>query len=217
MLLLMKAGLVSHCPTCGLSSSALLLLVTVVNHALSVYPDVFLEIFDSHHDNHIVLIILRLKRYRSEISSILGASRSDLTTQRFMRLFGLSSLMILIILPLQTYVFYTNIRNLLPLHPYSWKALHGSNFSSILKVQTDGNLKFDRWIPVALSFLIFGFFGLGQDAANMYHSFFNAVGLKSLSTSFSSQGATSPHGGKSGSWYGTLRSRSNSWLGMKRA
>jgi pheromone a factor receptor len=160
-----------------------------------------------------VLIIIRLVKYKSEFSAILGASRNKLTNQRFTRLFGLSVLMILIILPLQTFIFYDNVRNILPLHPYDWKVLR-AELGIIIKVQTNGNLKYDRWIPCALSGLIFAFFGLGQDAANMYRSFLNTIGLKNLSTSFSSCGTTS-YDGKSDSWYDSLRSKSGSWLRMR--
>lgn len=170
----------------------------------------------------IVLIIVRLIKYTSEFSTILGASRNSLTKQRFIRLFGLSSLMILIILPLQIYVYYTNIQVLLPAHPYSWKATHGPSLSQITKVPTNGRLKFDRWLPPAFSVLIFGFFGLGQDAANMYNNFFNAVGLKRYSGSFSSRKSTSgspssPSENKGDHWYDSLRSKSSSWLGSRRA
>lgn len=161
----------------------------------------------------IVLIIVRLIKYTSEFSAILGASRSNITKQRFIRLFGLSSLMILIILPLQTYVFYTNVEQLQPLHPYSWEATHGPSLSQIGKLPTNGELKFDRWIPPAFSVLIFIFFGLGQDAANMYNNFFNVVGLKGFSIPFSSwksssvSSSSSAENIKGDHWYDSLRSR----------
>ncbi|OKL57581.1 hypothetical protein UA08_07017 [Talaromyces atroroseus] len=159
-----------------------------------------------------VLIIVRLVKYKSEFSTILGESRNKLSSQRFTRLFGLSALMILIILPLQTFVFYTNIIAMIPLQPYSWKTLHGAALGTITKVQTHGTVKYDRWIPSALSVLIFAFFGLGQDAANMYRSFLNVVGLKKFPSSSSSRGASFSYEGKLDSWYDSLRSKSNSWL-----
>ncbi|RAO70778.1 uncharacterized protein BHQ10_006790 [Talaromyces amestolkiae] len=170
-----------------------------------------------------ILIIVRLIKYTSEFSAILGASRSNLTKQRFIRLFGLSLLMILFILPLQVYIFYTNIQTLSPAHPYSWKATHGLNLSHITKVPTNGRLKFDRWLSPAFSVLIFIFFGLGQDAANMYNNFFNVVGLKGFSMSFSSWKSTSVSSSSSGennkgnNWYDSLRSKSSCWLGSRRA
>jgi pheromone a factor receptor len=131
--------------------------------------------------------------------------------------------MILIILPLQIYIFYTNVQVLLPAHPYSWKATHGPSLSQITKVPTNGKLKFDRWISPAFSVLIFIFFGLGQDAASMYNNFFNVVGLKGFSVSFSSWKSTSVSSSSSGDnnkgdhWYDPLRSKNFSWLGSRRA
>ncbi|KAL3708843.1 a-factor receptor [Talaromyces marneffei ATCC 18224] len=170
-----------------------------------------------------ILIIVRLIRYTSEFSAILGASQSNITKQRFIRLFGLSSLMIIVILPLQIYIFYTNAIGLLPLHPYSWRATHGPSLSQIIKVPTNGELKFDRWISPAFSVLIFIFFGLGQDAAKMYSNFFNLVGLKRFSVSFLSRKSTpvssssSDENNKGGHWSNSLPSKSYSWLGLRQA
>ncbi|EED12898.1 a-pheromone receptor PreA [Talaromyces stipitatus ATCC 10500] len=169
------------------------------------------------------LIIIRLVKYTSEFSAILGASRSNLTTQRFIRLFGLSLIMILIILPLQIYILFAQIEIMLPLHPYSWEGTHGTDLSRIEKIPSNDNLRFERWIPPACSFLIFSFFGLGRDAANMYNIFFNVIGLKGFSVSFSSFKSTSDsstssaENNKGGSWYRSLRSKKNSWLGSGRA
>lgn len=188
--------------------------------AVSYYLQYCFWILDRTNQNLIVLIIVRLVKYTSEFSAILGASRSNLTKKRFIRLFGLSSLMILIILPLQVYIFYTNIQVLLPAHPYSWKATHGPSLSQITKVPTNGRLKFDRWLSPAFSVLIFIFFGMGQDAANMYTNFFNVVGLKGFSVSFSSWKSTSVSSSsgenKGDHWYDSLRSKSSSWLGSRR-
>lgn len=203
----------------GLLSSAWLQL----GIAVSYYLQYCFLILERANRALTVLIIVRLIKYTSEFSAILGASRSNLTKQRFIRLFGLSLLMILFILPLQVYIFYTNIQTLSPAHPYSWKATHGLNLSHITKVPTNGRLKFDRWLSPAFSVLIFIFFGLGQDAANMYNNFFNVVGLKGFSMSFSSWKSTSVSSSSSGennkgnNWYDSLRSKSSCWLGSRRA
>lgn len=71
--------------------------------------------------------------------------------------------------------------------------------------------------------LIFIFFGLGQDAANMYNNFFKVVGLKEFSVSFSSWKSTSVSSSSSGEknkgdhWYDSLRLKSSRWLGSRRA
>lgn len=198
----------------------LILCMAAAGYCSMLLPSIWLLGFGRADHILIVLIIVRLVKYTSEFSAILGASRSNLTKQRFIRLFGLSSLMILIILPLQVYIFYTNIQVLSPAHPYSWKATHGPSLSQITKVPTNGRLKFDRWLPPAFSVLIFIFFGMGQDAANMYNNFLNVVGLKGFSVSFSSwkstSGSSSSGENKGDHWYDSLRSKSSSWLGSRR-
>ena len=198
----------------------LIICIAAAGYCSMLLPSILLLGFGRADHILIVLIIVRLVKYTSEFSAILGASRSSLTKQRFIRLFGLSSLMILIILPLQVYIFYTNIQVLSPAHRYSWKATHGPSLSQITKVPTNGRLKFDRWLPPAFSVLIFIFFGMGQDAANMYNNFFNIIGLKGFSVSFSSwkstSGSSSSGENKGDHWYDSLRSKSSSWLGSRR-
>ncbi|CRG87203.1 Pheromone receptor 2 [Talaromyces islandicus] len=162
-----------------------------------------------------VLVVIRLTRYTSEFSNILGASGSKLTTRRFIRLFCLALTMILFVLPLQIYIFYTNVLPMIPVQPYSWSNNHGPAFGTIIKVQTAGVLRPDRWIPVALSVLLFVFFGLGQDAMKMYRSFLNGIGFGRL---VASMGISKPsRGEKKGSWYEALLSNNSSWLGSKRS
>ncbi|KAH8702397.1 a-pheromone receptor PreA [Talaromyces proteolyticus] len=163
-----------------------------------------------------ILVVYRLIKYTSEFSSILRASGSNLTTKRFVRLFSLALVMILFVLPLQSYVFYTNVALMLPLQPYSWTIAHGPDFNTIIKVPSGGVVKPDRWIPIALSVLVFGFFGLGQDAMRMYRSSLSRIGLTRLNSSLSSH--SSSETGKSGSsWYDSLMSKSGNgkWLKKK--
>jgi len=127
-----------------------------------------------------VLVVIRLTKYTSEFASIIGASGSNMTTHRFIKLFCLALAMIIFVLPLQSYVIYSNLVLMIPSQPYSWSSNHGLNFNVILYEPTGGIQRPDRWIPIALSVLLFIFFGLGQDAMKMYRSFFKLVGLDSL-------------------------------------
>jgi pheromone a factor receptor len=122
--------------------------------------------------------------------------------------------MILFVLPLQMYVFYTNILPMLPPQPYSWSNIHGPAFGEIIKIPTGGVLKPDRWIPIALSVLLFVFFGLGQDAMKMYRSFLKGIGLGRLTTLIGI--SRSSRREKKGPWYEALLSKNSSWLGSKR-
>lgn len=151
-----------------------------------------------------MLVLVRLVKYRSEFRQIIGASGSGLTAQRFIRLYLLSFIIILLVLPLQMYVMYMNVAIMLPLQPFSWHQVLGPDWDIILRVPTGGVLKPERWIPVAASILLFVFFGLGQDAVGMYRSGLRKIGVGRFFPCLSN-----PRGyrKKSTDWYGTLKSK----------
>jgi pheromone a factor receptor len=122
-----------------------------------------------------VVVIVRLYRYKAQFNTILSSSNTNLNQSRFIRLFLLALTLLLIFLPLQTYILYLNLA--FPLHAYSWKLVHGPYWGSIIKVPTGGAVLFDRWIRVACGFLIFIFFGLGKDAITMYRTWLLKLGL----------------------------------------
>lgn len=96
---------------------------------------------------------------------------------RFMRLFFLSFVMLLAIIPVQIYVLYKNIEGTLPAwHAYSWERTH-AGWDIIYKVPSDGQAFFDRWIPIVSGFFFFIFFGCGRDAARIYQLILNFLGL----------------------------------------
>ncbi|KAL2835505.1 pheromone A receptor-domain-containing protein [Aspergillus pseudoustus] len=123
------------------------------------------------------LVIYRLHHYRNQFNKILRAANTRTNKSRFLRLFCLSLIMLLALIPIQTYMVYTTIRLGLPWHAYSWAAIHGSSWSVIGKIPTDGKVYFDRWVPVASGFMFFIFFGCGRDAHRMYLSLLSHVGL----------------------------------------
>ncbi|KAL8999982.1 MAG: hypothetical protein Q9169_001227 [Polycauliona sp. 2 TL-2023] len=113
------------------------------------------------------VVMIRMRKYRREFSSIFTASTSKLTKSRFLRLFLLSSSLVLIYLPLQLYLLYTNTS--VGLIPYSWKLIHDRHaWMDIIMIPTHGFVPIERWISVVLGFFIFLFFGLGSDATKMY-------------------------------------------------
>ncbi|KAL8904086.1 MAG: hypothetical protein Q9171_007173 [Xanthocarpia ochracea] len=114
-----------------------------------------------------VVVMIRMRKYRREFSSILTASTSNLTKSRFLRLFLLSSSLVLIFLPLQLYILSLNTSA--ELLPYSWDLIHDRHsWMDIIMVPTHGFVSIDRWISVVLGLFIFLFFGLGSDATKMY-------------------------------------------------
>ncbi|KAL8848704.1 MAG: hypothetical protein Q9221_006314 [Calogaya cf. arnoldii] len=114
-----------------------------------------------------IVVMIRMRKYRREFSSILTASTSNLTKSRFLRLFLLSSSLVLIFLPLQLYIFFLNTSA--ELIPYNWDLIHNRHaWMDIILVPTHGVVSIDRWISVVLGIFIFLFFGLGSDATKMY-------------------------------------------------
>ncbi|KAI4095661.1 MAG: hypothetical protein LQ344_001592 [Seirophora lacunosa] len=114
-----------------------------------------------------MVVLIRMRKYRRDFSSILSASNSNLTRSRFLRIFLLSSLLILIFLPSQLYELYRNASH--PLLPYSWDLIHTpSSWGNIIMVPQHGVVPLDRWMPIILGILIFVFFGMGSDATRMY-------------------------------------------------
>ncbi|THC93869.1 hypothetical protein EYZ11_006651 [Aspergillus tanneri] len=120
------------------------------------------------------LILYRLHKYRSQFADILQPSNRNFSKSRFFRLFLLAFTMLLAIIPIQAYVVYMNVTLSLPWHPYSWSPLHGPKWNTIIKVPSNGEVFFDRWIPIASGFMFFIFFGCGRDASRISSS--TAVG-----------------------------------------
>lgn len=117
-----------------------------------------------------------MRRYRQNFSEILMSSNSNLTKNRFLRLFLLSIALIVTFIPLQFYVLFVNSASP-PLLPYSWDLIHSPQWEDIMLIPTGGNVYYDRWIQIALGFGVFVFFGLGQDAQAMYRKWLLKLGF----------------------------------------
>lgn len=117
-----------------------------------------------------------MRRYRKNFSEILASSNSNLTKNRFLRLFLLSIALIATFIPLQFYVLYVNSVEP-PLLPYSWDLVHSPQWGDIMLIPTGGEVYYDRWIQIALGFGVFVFFGLGQDALNLYRKWLLKIGF----------------------------------------
>ncbi|KAI9870902.1 MAG: a-factor receptor [Pleopsidium flavum] len=162
------------------------------------------------------LVILRLHRYRKEFADILSASGSNLNKSRFMRLFIMSLALIVIFLPVQTYVFYRNLS--FPRIPYSWDAVHGAEWWQIIMIPTGGVVVFDRWIQIGCGFLVFFFFGLGKDAMKMYRAWLLKMGFGRIFPSLKGQYETQ-RTPSTGNRFGSVSSRAKlvfSWWQSRR-
>jgi hypothetical protein len=93
--------------------------------------------------------------------------------------------------PATLYVLYFNIAFMPPSSRYSWKVVHGPHWGEVVKVPSYGHVMYDRWIHVTCAFFLLIFFGFGQDAMQMYRSWFSKCGELGglLSTRFSSFGS----------------------------
>ncbi|PLB53655.1 STE3-domain-containing protein [Aspergillus steynii IBT 23096] len=149
------------------------------------------------------LVLYRLHKYRSQFGDVLQSSNSNISKSRFLRLFLLSFTMLLVILPTQAFVVWKNVTLSLPWHSYSWNTLHGPMWNEIAMIPTNGEVFFDRWIPIASGFMFFLFFGCGRDASNMYASICRSFGLECCLAG----GQTSSAGTTSSTAVGTMHSR----------
>ena len=125
------------------------------------------------------LVVVRLRKYRQQFSSILASSQSRLNKTRFLRLFILSATLIVIFLPIAIYVFTRNLGY--PKSPFSWSKVLGPAWSkTIVRIPTQGTVNFDRWLNVGIGYMAFLFFGFGSDATTLYRSWLLKLGLGHL-------------------------------------
>lgn len=150
------------------------------------------------------MVIIRLHKYRREFADILSSSGSNLTKSRFMRLFLIALIFIVVCLPVQLYVFYRNCA--VPHLPYSWALVHSSEWWYIFMVPTGGVVEFDRWIWLGCGFLVFFFFGLGKDATKMYRRWLLRLGFGKIFPSLKGRCETSTTPSSNRSRFGSFSS-----------
>ncbi|PUU83306.1 GPCR fungal pheromone mating factor, partial [Tuber borchii] len=121
------------------------------------------------------LVLVRVHRYRQQFADILRSSNSGLTTSRFIRLFVLSLVLLVINLPLTFYVFYRNMEQ--PWTPYDWDSIHGKDWDYILRIPSHNIIQFDRWVSVGAGYILFFIFGMGNDALKMYRGWLDTIGF----------------------------------------
>jgi pheromone a factor receptor len=84
-------------------------------------------------------------------------------------------LFIAVFLPYTIYILYilASTAN----DPYDWDSIHGPNWNVIIKVPTQGGVRFDIWAEIATGYILFLLFGTGTDAHNTYKRMLYAFGL----------------------------------------
>lgn len=112
------------------------------------------------------VIILYFKKQK-EFQSVLKDSKSSITLSRFIRLIGISSVMVMVYLPLNIYLLSKNISEILASKiAYSWSSVHQWN-TDVIIVSND-SISFNLWLSPSNGIAIFIFFGMGSDALAMY-------------------------------------------------
>ena len=125
-----------------------------------------------------ILVVVRLIRYRRDFGSVLSASSSSLTKSRFLRLFLMSMVLVVVALPLQLYGLIENVSHY-KFKPYSWTRVH-AHWGNIILIPTFGLVTGDHWVQVSVGFAVFLFFGLGKDAMKLYRGWLIAVGCSKI-------------------------------------
>ncbi|CAD0099086.1 unnamed protein product [Aureobasidium mustum] len=139
-------------------SFVLIWLAPMITNAVAVY--------------YATIVIIRLHKYRSSFDSILASSNT--TRSRFFRLFAVSSILILGITPVQIYIIVTQYPH--QTLPFNFSTVHNpTTWNSSIVMPS--SVLYDRWLNLACGFLVFLFFGLGEDAKNMYREWLLKVGL----------------------------------------
>ena len=116
-----------------------------------------------------------MHRYRKNFSEVLVSANSNQTKARFLRLFRISIVLIMVVFPAEVYVLYKN--SVVPMEPYRWSKVHGPTWWDIVLVPSGGTVLFDRWMQIGAGLALFLFFGLGQDAKAMYRRWLVKIGL----------------------------------------
>ncbi|KAI9862909.1 MAG: a-factor receptor [Trichoglossum hirsutum] len=129
---------------------------------IHIWPSIFC-IIGSYYT---ILVVARLYKYRRQFNVILNSSASKYTKSRFLRLFILSLILLVVYLPMTSFIIFENMNH--PMVEYSWSAVHGPDWWTIYMVPTGGVVRFDRWITIISGLANFIFFGLGKDALEMY-------------------------------------------------
>ncbi|KAG9195866.1 hypothetical protein G6011_00987 [Alternaria panax] len=120
------------------------------------------------------LLVYRLYRYRREFHRLVTARNT--TSSRFVRLFILSLVVVLVYLSYSIYLL-VDVSKWADL-PYSWSAVHDPlRFSTIIKVPVMGVVSFEKWVQVATGYITFSLLGTGVDANAHYRRILVRLGL----------------------------------------
>lgn len=149
----------------------------LVCHLLPHFFNSYLFTSTCHTDiQPTVAVTYRIRKYRSNFSHILSSSSSNLTTSRFLRLFFMSSTLILLYTPVTIYFFYVNLN--VEWLSYDWYIIHHpDHWETIIYLPSQGVRTFDCYCSIAMAIFVFIYFGMGGDAIDMYRNWMLKAGL----------------------------------------
>jgi pheromone a factor receptor len=117
-------------------------------------------------------IVIRIYQHGRDISRILSLSAN--TRSKFIRLLTVVLIVLFCFVPLQIMTVVIMGRSL---QPYSWTATH-STWNEIVKIPTAGHIDQSlSWSWIACGFAVFAFFGVSEDAKEMYKEWMRIAGV----------------------------------------
>lgn len=123
------------------------------------------------------LVLYRVRKYNSAFKSIVASSNT--TRSRFYRLLAISLILTLGLIPVEIYVLVSNLPRSDPRGGFRWSVVHNPHTWQYI-VLYHSAVFYDRWVNVALGFIIFLLFGLGRDAKRLYSDWLLALGFGRL-------------------------------------
>lgn len=122
-----------------------------------------------------VVASCRILKHRREVRSILTESRT--TKSRYYRLFTIATLLLIFNLPLSVWLLCLNLS--WKLKPYQWDRVHPPDWSRMIRRLKWDDLNpgnaVDRYLQIAAGYILFMFFGLGDDAKAIYTAWIGAM------------------------------------------
>jgi pheromone a factor receptor len=128
----------------------------------------------------------------------------------------MATVVLLILLPVETYILISHAidHSLGPLHPYSWSLVHDDWNVTIFLSSKIVPVYWNRYGWIVYGYIVFAFFGLGEDARRMYADWSVYLGLGRVFPSL--VGTSSSLEGKgsrsSSTWFGSVSSKAKPLL-----
>lgn len=114
-------------------------------------------------------------RKRKDVRDILKCTNSGLNIVRFAKLLSFCCVVILVMFPLSVYIFADNVNHVED--TFDFAIVHSQALWNLISFIPMSQPYFTTWIYMALSYVVFIFFGLGSDAVEMYLQILCKVGL----------------------------------------